>query len=59
MFLGGFAARFGQAARRFSAARLGVGRSRHGAARFRHLLMAIGRRRVLRRHRLWTLPAAR
>lgn len=58
MFLGGLAARFGQAARGFGAARLRVGRSRHGAARFRRLLMAVGRRRVLRRHRLWTLPAA-
>lgn len=58
VFLGGLVARFGQTARRFGAARLGVGRSRHDAARFHRLLVTV-RRRVLRRRCLWTLPAAR
>lgn len=59
MLLGcGFAARLGQAARGLSAARFGIDGSRHGAARLGLRLLAVGRRRVLRRRR-WTLTAAR
>lgn len=57
LLAGGFVARLRRAARGIGAARLGVGRSRYRAAGFR--LLSVGRRRVLRRRRLWTLSATR